>query len=61
MEEENGRIEIDFSKEYENTSGDELTELQKVYSVVNSLTELTEINEVLIKVDGRVITSKVRL
>lgn len=41
--------------------GDELQNLHKIYSVVNSLTEITEINEVEIKVDGELITSKVRL
>ncbi len=58
---DSNKIEVDFSKEYGNTSGDELMELQKIYSVVNSLTEITEINEVCIKVNGEILADKVRL
>lgn len=57
----NGKIIIDFSKEFKEESEDELKNLHKIYSIVNSLTEITEINEVEIKVDGETITSKVRL
>ena len=58
---EGGKIIIDFSKEFGINSEDELKNLHKIYSVVNSLTEITEINEVEIKVDGEILTNKIRL
>ena len=50
---ESSKIVIDFSKEFASNSEDELKNLHKIYSVVNSLTEITEINEVEIKVEGK--------
>lgn len=59
---ENGnKIEIDFTKEYKEELEDDMKNLHKIYSVVNSLTEITEINEVEIKVEGEIITNKIRL
>ena len=58
---EESKIIIDFSKEFGINSEDELKNLHKIYSVVNSLTEITEINEVEIKVEGENFTNKVRL
>lgn len=41
--------------------GDQFANLHKIYSVVNSLTEITEINEVEIKVEGEIVTKELRL
>lgn len=58
---ENNKIIIDFSKEFKEVVADELKNLHKIYSVVNSLTEITEINEVEIKVEGENYANKIRL
>ena len=58
---EGNKVIVDFSKEFNDGSGDSNEELQKIYSVVNSLTEVKEIEEVEIRVDGEVLTSKNRL
>ena len=61
IEQEGGKIIVDFSNEFGETSSDELAELHKIYSVVNSLTEITEVNEVEIRIDGKTVTNKIRL
>ena len=58
---EDNKIIIDFSNEFKEEVDDELKNLHKIYSVVNSLTEITEINEVEIRVEDKIITNKVRL
>lgn len=58
---EDNKIIIDFSNEFKEEVEDELKNLHKIYSVVNSLTEITEINEVEIRVEGKIYTNKIRL
>lgn len=44
---------IDFSKEFiENHSGGTIEETNTIYSIVNTLTQLTEINSISITIDG---------
>ena len=50
---ENGIVKIDFSKEFvENHIDDVLTKENTVKSIVNTLTELTEVNGIKILIDG---------
>ena len=57
LKEEN-KVIVDFSKEFNNES---VNELQKIYSVVNTLTEIKEIAEVEIRVDGEKMASEKRI
>lgn len=57
LKEEN-KVIVDFSKEFNNES---VNELQKIYSVVNTLTEIKEIEEVEIRVDGEKMASEKRI
>lgn len=58
---EDSKLIIDFSKEFEEASDDENTKLQKIYSVVNTFTEIKEIEEVEIRIEGKTLTTKKRL
>lgn len=58
---EDSKIIVDFNMEFGKETENELENLHKIYSVVNSLTEITEINEVEIRVEGKMVTKKYRL
>ncbi len=55
------KVIVDLSKEYSQGVENSEEDLGKIYSIVNTLTEIKEIEEVEIKVDGKEITSKTRL
>ena len=52
---------VDFSAEFIAASDDEATKLQKIYSVVNTITEIKEITEVEIRINGDTIATKNRI
>ena len=56
-----GKVVVDFSREFNQESDDESTKLQKIYSVVNTLTEIKEVEEVEILVEGESLGSKKRI
>ena len=58
---EPNKIVIDFSKEFMEENEDDISKLHKIYSVVNSLTEIAEINIVEIHVEGNLYAEKGRL
>ncbi len=60
VQEENKLI-VDFSNEFNLNSGDENIELSKIYSIVDTLTEIKEINEVEIRVEGNLIACENRI
>ena len=54
IEKEADTLIIDFSKEFiENHKGDEMQEKLTINSIVNTVTELKEINSVVILIDGK--------
>ena len=55
------KIIVDFSKEFIGEKEEEIKHLQKIYAVVNSLTEINEINEVEILVEGKEYETKRRI
>lgn len=59
INQENNKVIIDLSSEF-NTDSNEY-DLQKIYSIVNSLTEIKEIDEVEIKINGETLTSEKRI
>lgn len=52
VSQEGGKITVDFSKEFLSENDSEEDKIKKIYSVVNTLTEVKEIEEVEIKVEG---------
>ena len=58
---EGNKVILDLSSEYSQDGEKSEEQLGKVYSIVNSLTEIKEIEEVEIQVDGEKIVSKSRL
>lgn len=58
---EGNKVILDLSSEYSQDGENSEEQLGKVYSIVNSLTEIKEIEEVEIQVDGEKIVSKFRL
>ena len=61
VKQDGNRLIVDFSEEYNNASNDENLELAKTISIVNTLTEIKEIQEVEIKVNGITISTKKRV
>lgn len=55
------KVIVDFSKEYSQSVENSEKDLGKIYSIVNTLTEVKEIEEIEIRVDGKEITTKTRL
>ena len=58
---EDGKLIVDFSEEYNDTLDDQKIDLAKTISIVNTLTEIKEIQEVEIKVNGVTISTKKRV
>lgn len=61
IEIDKNKVVVDFSNDYNLNSGDEDLKLHKIYSIVNSLTEIKEIEEVEIRVEGEFITTEKRI
>ena len=58
---EAGKLIIDFSEEYSSASDDQNIDLAKTTSIVNTLTEIKEIQEVEIRVNGVTVSNQKRL
>ena len=58
---EGSKAVVDFSKQFIEKEETEITRLPKIYSVVNSLTELKEIQEVEITIEGTPYATKQRI
>ena len=58
---EDGKLIVDFSEEYNDKLDDQKIDLAKTISIVNTLTEIKEIQEVEIKVNGVTISTKKRV
>ena len=50
---ENGCVTINFNKEFIDNSADSIQKSNSIYSLVNTLTELTEVNSVKILIEGQ--------
>lgn len=61
IKQEGNKVVVDFSKDYKGDQADQNLELLKTYSIVNSLTELKEIDEVEIKVNGVTVAKEKRI
>lgn len=55
------KVMVNFSKEYIGNEEDEQRRLHKIYSVVNTLTEIKEIEEVEIRVEGSIYACEKRI
>ena len=60
LQEEN-KVIVDFSEEFWEASDDQNLALQRIYSVVNSLTEIKEVEEVEIRVNGEMVADEKRI
>lgn len=49
---ENGCVTINFSKEFIENSIDEVKKVQAIYTIFETLTELTEVNDIKILIEG---------
>lgn len=49
---ENGCVTINFSKEFIKNSIDEVKKVQAIYTIFETLTELTEVNDIKILIEG---------
>ena len=49
---ENNTVNIDFSNQFVEKSTDDKQRYNSIYAIVKSLTELTEVNEIKIMIDG---------
>lgn len=61
IRQEGNKVILDLSNDYSQGVENSEEELAKIYSIVNSLTEIKEIEEVEIDVDGKNIATKSRL
>lgn len=61
ISQEGSKVILDLSADYSQSGENSEKELAKIYSIVNSLTEVKEIDEVEINVDGKLFTTKTRL
>ena len=61
IKQEGNKLIIDFSEEFNNSLDNQNIEFAKIISVVNTLTEIKEIQEVEIKVNGVTISTKKRV
>ncbi len=61
ISQEGSKVIVDFSKEFLNEKDSEEDKIKKIYSVVNTLTEVKEIEEVEIKVEGTQIALEKRI
>lgn len=50
---ENGCVTINFSKEFIDANSDNIQKSNSIYSLVNTLTELTEVNSIKILIEGQ--------
>ena len=50
---ENGCVTINFSKEFIDSNADNIQKSNSIYSLVNTLTELTEVNSIKILIEGQ--------